>query len=197
MVGMRIGVLDIQGSVEEHIAHLEKLPGVTPVRAKTEEELLSLDGLIIPGGESTAIAKMLKTFGILEPLKKRIRDGLPVYGTCAGMILLAREIEGEDSHLGIMDIRVRRNAYGSQMDSFVAEMPLPTISERPLPLVFIRAPYIVEHGEAVEVLSQVDRKIVAARQGNMLVSSFHPELTDSTDIHRYFCHMVRDAATIH
>lgn len=194
---MRIGVLDIQGSVEEHIAHLEKLPGVTPVRAKTEEELLSLDGLIIPGGESTAIAKMLKTFGILEPLKKRIRDGLPVYGTCAGMILLAREIEGEDSHLGIMDIRVRRNAYGSQMDSFVAEMPLPTISERPLPLVFIRAPYIVEHGEAVEVLSQVDRKIVAARQGNMLVSSFHPELTDSTDIHRYFCHMVRDAATIH
>jgi 5'-phosphate synthase pdxT subunit len=197
MVTMRIGVLDIQGSVEEHMQHLQQFPDVEPIRAKTPEEISSLDGLIIPGGESTAIAKMLKAFQLTDLLKERILSGMPVYGTCAGMILLADSIEDETSHLGVMDIQVKRNAYGSQMDSFIAEMPLPPICDRPLPLVFIRAPYIVSHGESVQILTMVERKAVAARQDNMLVTSFHPELTEHTEVHGYFCQMVRESMNLH
>ncbi len=194
---MRIGVLDIQGSVEEHIHHLQQIPDVEAVRAKTPADLSSLDGLIIPGGESTAIAKMLHAFKLVDLLKERIQDGMPVYGTCAGMILLADSIEGESGHLGVMDIRVKRNAYGSQMDSFIAELPLPPICDRALPLVFIRAPYIVSHGDSVQVLTMIEHKIVAAKQDNMLVTSFHPELTEHTDVHRYFIQMVRESKQSH
>lgn len=194
---MKIGVLDIQGSVEEHMQHLQQLPDVEPIRAKTVNDIASIDGLVIPGGESTAIAKMLHAFNLHDLLKERIQRGMPVYGTCAGMILLANSIEGEQSHLGVMDIQVKRNAYGSQMDSFVIEQPLPPICDRPLPLVFIRAPYIVSHGDSVQVLTIVEQKTVAARQDNMLVTSFHPELTEHTEVHGYFCQMVRESMNLH
>lgn len=184
-----IGVLSYQGSVVEHMKSLSKIEGITPMEVKTLEGINSVDALIIPGGESTTISKLLKIFGLFEPLKKRIQEGMPVWGTCAGLILLANEIVGEQAHLQCMDIKVKRNAYGSQLDSFSCDYVIPEFSKKLLPLVFIRAPYIESVGKDVKVLCELDGHIVCARQNNMLVTSFHPELTEDTTIHEYFCNM--------
>lgn len=184
-----IGVLSYQGSVVEHMKSLSKIEGITPMEVKTLEGINSVDALIIPGGESTTISKLLKIFGLFEPLKKRIQEGMPVWGTCAGLILLANEIVGEQAHLQCMDIKVKRNAYGSQLDSFSCDYVIPEFSQKSLPLVFIRAPYIESVGKDVKVLCELDGHIVCARQNNMLVTSFHPELTEDTTIHEYFCNM--------
>ncbi|KGG79430.1 glutamine amidotransferase [Caloranaerobacter azorensis H53214] len=190
---IKVGVLDFQGSVIEHIEMLEKIEGVEPIRVKYEEQIKEIDGLIIPGGESTTIGKIMKDFNIFLPLKEKILEGMPVWGTCAGMILLAKKIVGQDyAHLGVMDIEVKRNAYGSQIDSFMIEKTIPQVSSKPISLVFIRAPYIEKVGEGVEILSEHEGKIIAAREKNMLATSFHPELTEDESFHRYFVDMIKE-----
>jgi len=184
----KVGVLALQGSVEEHIAMLKKIEGVKPIKVKTREELMEVDRLIIPGGESTTMGKLLRDFNLLNPLVDRIKDGMPVWGTCAGMILLAKKIEGSpEGHLMVMDIQVRRNAYGRQINSFISHKVIPEFSDEKIPLIFIRAPYITEIGKSVTPLLELDGYIVAAKQENMLATSFHPELTNNTVIHDYFC----------
>lgn len=183
---MKIAVLALQGGVEEHINHLKSL-GCEAIKVRKVEELDNLDGIILPGGESTTIGKLLKKTGILEKLKEKILNRFPVWGTCAGMILLSKNIENdEDRHLQTMDITVKRNAYGSQIDSFIVEQKIEEVSTAPIPLVFIRAPYITKVASNVEVICKVNDNIVAARQDNMLVTSFHPELTENLEMHRYF-----------
>ena len=175
-----IGVLDLQGAVKEHVDKINELHGAEALKVKNIADMEAIDGLIIPGGESTTIGKLLRDFNMLKPLKKKIEDGLPVWGTCAGMIILAKSIVGSDyTHLGIMDIEVRRNGYGSQLDSFVTDVVLEEISNEEIPLVFIRAPYVEKVDKDVQVLCKLDDKIVACRQGNMLATSFHPELTNN------------------
>ncbi|AFK86442.1 MULTISPECIES: pyridoxal 5'-phosphate synthase glutaminase subunit PdxT [Thermoanaerobacterium] len=184
---MRVGVLAIQGSVKEHIEKLKRLDGITPVEAKDKETLKNIDALILPGGESTAIGKMLNDFDLKDAIIDLYRFGMPIWGTCAGMILMAKHIANDDKvHLGIMDIKVRRNAYGSQLDSFTAKLSMPDVSKEEVDAVFIRAPYIEDVGENVKVLSIYDGKIVAAREGNLFATSFHPELTDDLSFYKYF-----------
>jgi 5'-phosphate synthase pdxT subunit len=189
---VRIGVLSIQGSVSEHFTKLSELNGVIPVRVRDEKSLSEIDGLIIPGGESTVIGRLLNEFNLMQPIKERIENGMPVWGTCAGMILLSGEVENEDPWIGSMDIAVRRNAFGRQTESFKTLEMVPAVSDKPMELVFIRAPIIVRAGEGVEVLVNTGDKIAAARQGRMLVTSFHPELTSGNDFHDYFASMVRN-----
>lgn len=182
----RVGVLALQGSVVEHLDRLKQC-GAEAEAVKTLPGLMEVDGLIIPGGESTTMGKLLKAFGLLDPLKKRIREGLPVWGTCAGLILLAQTvIGGEMPRPGTMAITVRRNAYGTQLDSFETSGIIPAVSPEPLPLVFIRAPYIEAVGPEVTVLHQLDGHITAACQDRMLVTAFHPELTEDCRVHRFF-----------
>lgn len=188
-----IGVLSFQGSVIEHMNSLKKLDGVRAVEVNKPDMLSEIDGLILPGGESTTISKLMNIFGMTEPLKKRIADGMPVWGTCAGLILLAKFILDEKPHLGVIDITVKRNAYGKQIDSFKTTATIPEVSDNPVELVFIRAPRIETADSNVSVLCTVDNHIVAARQDNMLVTSFHPELTDDISFHNYFANMVRSA----
>lgn len=184
---LQVGVLALQGSVAEHLRLLDRLPGVRGVAVKTRGALASLDGLILPGGESTAIGRLLRTFGLLEPLRDSIAAGLPVWGTCAGMILLAKRIIGESTiHLGLMDTVVCRNAYGGQLDSFRTEVELPAVCARAVPLVFIRAPYVASVGSQVEVIAALDGKVVAVAERNMLATAFHPELTEDLGFHHYF-----------
>ncbi len=178
----------MQGSVIEHESMLRKI-GVNTLRVLKPEHLEQIDGIILPGGESTTLGKLLKLFSIAEPLKAKIENGLPVFGTCAGLILLAKEIEGEEPHLGVMDIRVRRNAYGRQIDSFIAHEVIEEFSPSPLELVFVRAPAIEKTFGKAKVLKELNGRIIAARQNNMLVTSFHPELTDDETVHRYFLNM--------
>lgn len=181
---MKIGVLALQGAFREHIAVLRKL-SVDAVTVRRAPELRGLDGLILPGGESTTMGKLLRELGLLEPLRDAIAAGLPVWGTCAGLILLAREIVGEPPYLCAMNLRVRRNAYGRQIDSFSREEDIPFLGGRH-PLVFIRAPVIERVGGNARALLEVDGRIVAAEEGNRLATSFHPELTDDTAWHEYF-----------
>ena len=190
---VKIGVLSIQGSVAEHVARLLEVEGVLPVRVRDEKELSGIDGLIIPGGESTAIGRLLNEFNLLQPIRARIVSGMPVWGTCAGMILLAREVEDEEPWIGSMDIFVRRNAYGRQTDSFRSIEMVPSVSDIPLELVFIRAPIIVGTGDGVEVLLRTSEGIAAARQGSLLATSFHPELTSDNAFHAYFASMVKES----
>jgi len=195
----RIGVLALQGSFIEHIALLERL-GVEPPAVKLPKDLVGLDGLIIPGGESTTIGKLAATYELIDELKRLAEDGLPIWGTCAGMILLAQEIEGANQpHLGLMDIVVERNAFGRQVESFEADLLIPALdlvsSEeekgKRFHAIFIRAPSIKRVGEGVEVLASLDEGIiVAARQRNLLATAFHPELTEDTRFHRYFLKMI-------
>ena len=183
---MKIGVLALQGGFQEHIHHINEL-GYDGVLVKTVEDLKNIKALIIPGGESTTMGKLLKVTGLLSPLKEMIKNGLPVWGTCAGMILLAKNIYGETvTHLGVMDISVRRNAYGTQLDSFSTQIKLDEVDSNPLDLVFIRAPYVSEVKNSVNVLAKVNNNIVAVRENNMLATSFHPELTSNTSFHKYF-----------
>ncbi|MDF2501144.1 MAG: pdxT [Anaerosporomusa subterranea] len=193
---LTIGVLALQGAIKEHLDRLQSLPQVKGILVKATMELEDVDGLILPGGESTAMGKLLREFDLLEPLTAKIKAGLPVWGTCAGMILLAKSIIGQpDNHLGVMDICVQRNGYGSQLDSFSINTILPDISNNPIPLVFIRAPYVESVGPDVKILAKIDDKIVAVEQDNILATAFHPELTSDLTFHKYFAEKVRKAQT--
>ncbi|MGI8720991.1 MAG: pyridoxal 5'-phosphate synthase glutaminase subunit PdxT [Geodermatophilaceae bacterium] len=193
-----IGVLALQGDVHEHLRRIE-ICGASAVPIRREPELATVDGLILPGGESTTIAKLLKRFELMGPLRERIRAGLPVYGSCAGMILLADRIQNAASDqdtIGGMDITVRRNAFGRQVESFENRVPMPAIGLAPFWAAFIRAPWVEQAGPGVEVLGRVsggpaDGRVVAVRQGALLATSFHPELTDDGRIHAFFVDMVR------
>lgn len=191
---LNVGVLAMQGSVVEHMKSLSKIDGVNAIAVKTRDDLEKISGLIIPGGESTTIGKLICDFGIKEPIIKKSVEGMPIWGTCAGMILMAKEIVNEDSaHLGIMDVRVRRNAYGSQLDSFDIKTCIPRVSESEIELVFIRAPWVESVSGSAEVLATVENRIIAVQQNNLLATSFHPELTDNLDFHKYFIKMIQTA----
>jgi 5'-phosphate synthase pdxT subunit len=187
------GVLAYQGDVREHLAALAAV-GAEAREVRTPAELEQVDGLIVPGGESTVIGKLAHRYGLLEPLRERARAGLPVFGTCAGMIFLAREVEGPPQHLlGVMDVRVRRNAFGRQVASFETEFDVKGLDGGPVSAVFIRAPWISDPGPEVEVLAEVDGRVVAARQGDLLATAFHPELAGEHRFHRWFADLVADA----
>lgn len=196
---MRIGVLALQGAFTEHIAMLRGL-GVEGTEVRLPGQLKGLEGLIIPGGESTAIGKLAVAYGLLEPLKLMGRKGWPIWGTCAGMIMLASDIGGDQPLLGLMDISVQRNAFGRQVDSFEMELSVPALAsiepESQLVAfraVFIRAPLIQRVGSGVEILARLDDdSIVAAREGNLLATAFHPELGSDVRFHKYFLAMVRE-----
>jgi 5'-phosphate synthase pdxT subunit len=187
-----IGILGMQGAIAEHQEILLQIQHTKTRIVKTAKDLDCIDGLILPGGESTAIGKLLDYFSLKEILQQKIISGLPVFGTCAGLILLAKNIENQtNTHLATMDIAVKRNGYGSQLDSFSTNLLIPTIDKNmPIPLVFIRAPYITKTDKDVQILATLDNKIIAARQKNMLVSSFHPELTCDLRFHQYFLSMI-------
>ncbi|WP_330185784.1 pyridoxal 5'-phosphate synthase glutaminase subunit PdxT [Nocardia sp. NBC_01503] len=189
----RIGVLALQGDVREH-THALAACGAEPVAVRRESELAAVDGLVLPGGESTAISKLLEVFELLEPLRQRLRDGMPAYGSCAGMILLANEVldTRPDMHtLNGIDMTVRRNAFGRQVDSFETDLEFAGLDDGPVRAVFIRAPWVERAGADVEVLARVPSgpaagTIVAVRQGNVLATSFHPEVTGDLRVHRLF-----------
>lgn len=184
----------MQGAVREHLAALERC-GAQGRVVRTPEELGQVQGLIIPGGESTTIGKLMHRWGLDHAIRERAAQGMPVFGTCAGMILLAKEIEGSDQHrLGLMDIAVRRNAFGRQIDSFEAPLPIPALGEPDFPAVFIRAPQFATLQPAVERLAEMDGHPVLARQGHLLAGAFHPELTRDLRLHRYFLGMVASAS---
>lgn len=186
----RVGVLAVQGAVTEHAKRLETL-GVQAVLVRRPDDLDGVDALVIPGGESTTIGRLIRQYNLFEPIRKRGEEGMPLFGTCAGMILLAKRIHGpEQAHLGLLDATVDRNSFGRQRDSFEAGISVEGLGEEPYAAVFIRAPHIVEAGDAVTVLARYEDKIVAARQGNVLVTSFHPELTDDPRMHRLFLNMI-------
>jgi 5'-phosphate synthase pdxT subunit len=187
----RIGVLALQGAFVEHITSLKKLK-VEALAVRSAQDLRSLDGLIIPGGESTTIGRLMVPYGFIEALRELSHNGLPIFGTCAGMILLAKTVLGLGLEtIGTMDIKVRRNAFGRQVDSFEASLSVPVLGEAPFPAVFIRAPIIVEAEPEVQILARLpDGTPVAARQRNLLVSAFHPELTSDLRFHAYFLDVV-------
>ena len=191
---MKIGILALQGAFAEHAKVLDKL-GVTGVEIRNLDDFQKhqsdLSGLILPGGESTTMGKLLRDQQMLIPSREAILSGLPVFGTCAGLILLAKEITSqEESHLATMDIVVERNAYGRQLGSFYTEAECKGVGK--IPMTFIRGPIISSVGEGVEVLASVDDQIVAAQEKNMLVTSFHPELTDAVGLHQYFINMCKE-----
>ena len=189
---MKIGVLALQGAFAEHIAVLKKLKAeAIPVRLP--QQLEGLDGLIIPGGESTTITKLMVHYKLKHKIIELAKNNFPIFGTCAGMIVLARELSssGGVTPTGVMDIKVNRNAFGRQVDSFETEISIPVLGKKPLTGVFIRAPLIESVGKEAEVLARLsDGTIVATRQGKLLVCSFHPELTDDTRFHHYFLDIV-------
>ena len=191
---MRIGVLAIQGDVREHRRHLERL-GVVAPEVRRPGELSGLAGLIMPGGESSTIGMLMSESGLLDALRAKMAKGFPVYGTCAGMILLAERVQGargaSPTWLGGLDATVARNAYGRQVQSFEADIPVSVLGPEPVHVVFIRAPRILSAGSAVHVLGELDGEPVLVEQGAILASSFHPELTDDLRIHRYFVAMAR------
>jgi 5'-phosphate synthase pdxT subunit len=185
-----IGVLSLQGDVEEHLAALAACK-IASRRVKTPEDLAKVDGLIVPGGESTTVGEMMNRFGLASPLAKRIKDGMPVWGTCMGMIVMARKIVGsKQPTLGLLDIEVKRNAFGRQVESAEVPLGIEGIEGPPFPGVFIRAPWIESSWGDAKILASVDGKGVMVREGHLLGTSFHPELTDDGRIHRYFAEMV-------
>jgi pyridoxal 5'-phosphate synthase pdxT subunit len=191
---MKIGVLAVQGDVIEHLAILRGL-GADVAEVRVPGELASLDGLIIPGGESTTIGKLMVRYGLDRAIPEHVGRGMAVYGTCAGMILMARRASGgEPPLLRLMNIAVTRNAYGRQVDSFEADLDVPALGPPGLRAVFIRAPVIDEVGQKVDVLASLEGRPVLAREGRLLVSSFHPELAPDDRVHRYLLEMIRAAA---
>lgn len=187
---MNIGVLALQGAFREHCRMLECC-GVQATEVRTPADLEPIAGLVIPGGESTTIGKLMVRWDLLAKIRDRAERGMGIYGTCAGMILLAQEIVDSDQpRLGLMDITVRRNAFGRQRESFEADLAVAEFGPEPLRAVFIRAPYIESAGPAVRVLAEIGGKIVIARQGLLLATAFHPELTDCDRVHRYFIKML-------
>ena len=188
-----IGVLAMQGAFREHGRMLEQL-GCEITQVRKPADLEGLAGLVIPGGESTTIGKLMDKYDLFTAISQKIAARMPVFGTCAGLILLAKEITGsEQPSLGVMDIKVQRNGYGRQVDSFEADLAAPILGEEPFRTVFIRAPFIEGVGAGVEVLAEWAGRPVMARQENMLVCAFHPELTDDLRVHNYFLQMVREA----
>jgi 5'-phosphate synthase pdxT subunit len=188
----RVGVLALQGDVREHVRSLTEA-GAEAVPVKTRAELDSVDGIVVPGGESTTIGKLLTIFGLLEPLRRRITDGLPAYGSCAGMILLANDVAGGvpgQPTIGGLDVTVRRNAFGRQVDSFETDLDVAGVEGGPVHAVFIRAPWVERVGDGVEVLAETAGHPVAVRQGRLLATSFHPELTGDRRVHELFVRMV-------
>jgi 5'-phosphate synthase pdxT subunit len=201
-VGPTVGVFALQGDVREHLRMLESL-GVTAIGVRRVAELEACDGLVIPGGESTTMFKLARTFDLFEPLRQRIHDGLPTFGTCAGMIMLADRIEDgttDQETLGGLDITVRRNAFGRQVDSFEGDLAFAGVPD-PVHAVFIRAPWVEETGPDVEVLARIDDaapsgaagRIVGVRQGSLMATSFHPEVGGDDRIHRLFLDLIDDA----
>ncbi|MEK3826295.1 MULTISPECIES: pyridoxal 5'-phosphate synthase glutaminase subunit PdxT [Paenibacillus] len=187
---MKIGVLALQGAVTEHICSIERA-GAEGVAIKQIQQLEELDGLILPGGESTTIGKLMRKYGFMEAIRAFAAAGKPVFGTCAGLIVMAKRIQGQDeAHLELMDMTVSRNAFGRQRESFETDLPVKGIDET-VRAVFIRAPLIESVGEQVEVLSTYKDEIVTARQGHLLACSYHPELTDDYRLHAYFVDMAR------
>ena len=200
MITPRVGVLAVQGDVREHLYAVERA-GAVGVTVRRPSELEGVDGLIIPGGESTTMDKLVRAFELYEPLRARIAAGLPVYGSCAGMIMLADRIadgRADQQTLGGLDITVRRNAFGRQVDSFEEDLHIRAIGGGPMRAVFIRAPWVEECGPDVEVLAAVEEgpaagRVVAVRQGHLLATSFHPGVTGDHRFHQLFVQMVRDA----
>src|SRR6478735_813061 len=196
-----IGVLALQGDVREHAVALESV-GARPIEVRRPAELAGLDGLVLPGGESTTLSRLMRVFGMREPLRAHVRAGLPVYGSCAGMILLADEVvdtRADYEGIGGLDVVVRRNAFGRQVDSFESELVLEAVGGDPFHAVFIRAPWVEKAGADVDVLATVASgpavgRIVAVRQGPLLATSFHPELTGDARVHQYFVEIVRGQA---
>jgi 5'-phosphate synthase pdxT subunit len=183
----------LQGDVVEHVAAMRRA-GAQAIPVKTLAELERVDGLIIPGGESTTVMKLLDRFQLVDPIVRRTRAGMPLWGTCMGMIVVAHDVvELRQPTLDLLDISVRRNAFGRQNDSAEVDMPIPTLGERPFPAIFIRAPWIERVGPAVEQLAERNGHGVMVRQGSVLGTSFHPELTADARVHEYFLGMVRDA----
>lgn len=187
MSSSAIGVLDLQGGVQEHLAHLAKI-GVDSKPVKGAQDFAGLAGLIIPGGESTCLRRLLDIFEMKVLITQQFHQGLKLWGTCAGAILLAKENLDDLPYFGFIDIAVKRNAFGGQLDSFQCEASVPKLASETIPLTFIRAPKIVRVGANVEILLRLDDHIAAAETDNVLVTSFHPELTSSTVFHRYFAH---------
>ncbi|MHA4989726.1 pyridoxal 5'-phosphate synthase glutaminase subunit PdxT [Cetobacterium somerae] len=189
---MKVGILALQGAFIEHANTLKKL-GVEPILIKNAQDLKDIKGLILPGGESTAIGKLLVDLDLISPIRNLIENGLPTFGTCAGMILLAKNLSNDSrKHLATMDITVKRNAYGRQNDSFSTLENFKNIDSK-VEMVFIRAPYIESVGPNVDILAKADSNIVAAREKNMLVTSFHPELTPDLKVHKYFLDIIKEA----
>jgi pyridoxal 5'-phosphate synthase pdxT subunit len=191
----RIGVLAVQGAVREHVAAIREV-GAEPVEVRLPRDLVDLDALILPGGESTAMRRLIDAYGLREPIASLARGGAPVLGTCAGMILLAERIDdGEVPVFGLLDIEVRRNGYGRQLDSFEADLDVPSLGDEPLHGVFIRAPMVTGVGNRAEVLARdPDGTPVAVRQGRVLATAFHPELTDDRRIHRLLTSLIAEGA---
>jgi len=188
---VKIGVLALQGAVREHVRAVEAA-GAEAFVIKKKEELEHVDGLILPGGESTTMRKLIDKYDFMDELRKQAQEGKPMFGTCAGLILLAKNIVGYDQpHLGVMDITVERNSFGRQRESFETDLDIKDVADD-FPAVFIRAPHIVEVGENTEVLAKHDGRIVAAREGQFLGCSFHPELTEDHRLAAYFVNMVKE-----
>lgn len=185
---MLIGVLALQGAFREHERMLQSCgENIKTRQIRLPEQLEGIDRLVIPGGESTTMGKLMIDYGLLEPIREMGQKGVPVFGTCAGLIMLSRVIEGSDQpRLGLMDIVAERNAFGRQVHSFETDLPVEGIGPDPFRAVFIRAPYIVGVGPGVDILARYQGKIVCARQGNLLAAAFHPELTGDKRIHQYF-----------
>ena len=187
---MKIGVLALQGAFAEHIKVLAAL-NIEAVPIRLSSDLAGIKALIVPGGESTSISKLLTDYSLKEPVKNLIQQGLPVLGTCAGMVLLAKKVVGfEVDTLGVMDIEIKRNAFGRQVDSFEADLPMPALGDKAFHGIFIRAPIVQKTEAGVEILCQINNRAVAVRQGRMLACAFHPELADDLRFHRYFLTLV-------
>lgn len=188
---MNIGVLAFQGGISEHIKAIQSL-GYNGIEVKKSEDLSDIDAIILPGCESTTMGKLLNITGLMNPLKEIIMNGLPTWGTCAGMILLAKEIENDSRvHLSLMDITVKRNAFGTQINSFKLKKIIPEVSNNEMELVFIRAPFITGVKDNVQVLCKIDDNIVAVKQKNMIATSFHPELTNDLTFLKYFISTIK------
>ena len=191
---MKIGVLALQGAIQEHLNMVAKA-GAEAIPIKKVSQLDEIDGIIIPGGESTTIARLMRQYDFTDALSEFSNQGKPMLGTCAGLIVLADEIVGEDAHLRLMNMKVIRNAFGRQKDSFEADINIADL-DSPFTAVFIRAPIIESYGSEVDVLSTYQGQVVAARQNHIMATSFHPELTDDARIHGYFADMVRESTLV-
>lgn len=188
---IKVGILAFQGAVEEHARMVARV-GAEPVAVRRKEQLAELDGLILPGGESTTIGKLMRVHGLLEAIREFASAGKPVFGTCAGLILMADRISGqEEAHLRLMDMTVSRNAFGRQRESFETDLDVKGF-DSPMRAVFIRAPWVEEVGPGVDVLAVYGGRVVAARQGHLLAAAFHPELTDDVRMHELFLGMIRE-----